>query len=293
VAVSDGRIDADEFLDRLTISVDDLSGEALARSLQQVARAQGDAIAEGLATALDRHRDVVLRVLADLDARPGGVALGPLTQGRSLLAPADRKRLDAKVRSAVHQVLPKIVELLGHRDPLVREHAISVYAKLSPPNVRAHLDSALADSSRRVRSQALRAVTLTTQRGVLPASEALALVKRALEADHWREREIAVNVVGRIGGPAAVPLLVEAMQDSNAFVRHAAVKGAARLPRGEVVVRALVRALGDDVPHVRAEACRALAALRAPQGRHAVQALTRDHSAMVRDAAKRALEVLP
>ncbi|MBW2531143.1 MAG: HEAT repeat domain-containing protein, partial [Deltaproteobacteria bacterium] len=276
------------FVTALTEAVEALRGEELAHSLGRVVDAHHRALTEGLQAALTRHRDVVLRVLADLDSDPARLALGPLTAGRSLLATGAQERLDRAVQSVCSPLRPRLVKLVGHRDHLVRERAVSVLAKLAPEDAGAHIRRALEDRSWRVRSRALHGLELAHRRGRVARPDLERVIRRSLAAAHWRERESAARVAGRVGYESLSQALVLRIDDPNGFVREAIAWALGRTG-GPHAVAGLRKALRDDVPHVRATACVSLARL-SPAGRASWLApLIRDPSPMVRAAAQSAL----
>jgi tetratricopeptide (TPR) repeat protein len=307
ISIRDGRIDDEEFVSLLAAEVDELQGGALAKQLAAVLAAHQTAISEGLEAALGRHRDVLLRVLTDLDASKDALALGPLTSGREQLPPAARAGLDRAVATVCGRLAPRLAQLIDHRDPLIRQRAVSVYAKLAPRDLLARLRHALADQRWEVRVAALEALAAAHRRAtirILAPQTALRedritrdqVLERAspgLKGSHWRERESAARVLGQLGHPGAAAALAAALRDGNGFVRQAAAVALGRCGGGDAAARALIAALGDEVPHVRAAACAALAQLKAAEARRHVAPLLADPSAAVQRAAQRALQQLP
>ncbi len=263
VVLKHNRMDADDFLRRLTASLDDLGGAARARNMVRVIEARGEAIARGVRLALNRHRDVVLRVLRDLDAGGDRVSLGPLTSGRGLLSAQEQARLDRAVKKTCATLEPALGRLRGHRDPLVRTRAVAVLTRLGRPGLELHLRHALKDSSWSVRVGVLGATARAHRRKTITTAQALNLVQPSLRSAHWREREAAANTLAVLGHPTVVSALAVAARDANAFVREAATKGLGRAG-GARAVALLQKARKDDVRQVRTAACRALLKLRAP-----------------------------
>jgi tetratricopeptide (TPR) repeat protein/HEAT repeat protein len=291
VVVKDGKLQADPFVAELTGGVETLRGRKLARSLARVVETQREALTTGLRQALMRHRDVVLRVLGDLDAEPTRLSLGMLSAGRSLLGAPERARLDRGVDRVCRSVKTELVRFTDHRDALVRARALSVYSKLAPSGAEAQIRKGLSDPDWNVRLVALRGTRTAFLRGGLGRRAVVRMVGSALRARHWHVRETAAEVAGQLAQPTLTPLLVQATRDPNGFVRQAAVT-ALGSTGGPAAGSGLHRTLSDDVPHVRAAACRALGRLRVPGARAWVAPLTRDPSPQVRRAAKMALSTL-
>jgi tetratricopeptide (TPR) repeat protein/HEAT repeat protein len=293
VSIRDGKLDDEEFVERMTAEVDELQGGALAKQLANVLTAHQSAISEGIEAALGRHRDIVLRVLGDLDASSSGVALGPLTAGREKLSASARAGLDRSVTAIASKLTPRIAGLVLHRDMLIRQRAISVYAKLGPRDLGERLGQTLADPSWQVRVVAIEALSAARRRGTLPRATLLALVGKRIRGAHWRERESAVRALGALAHESASPFLGEALRkDANGFVRQAAAQALGRCG-GNAAAGSLAAALADEVPHVRVAACEALGSLRAPGVRSQVGSLLRDPDPAVQRAARQALPLLP
>ena len=263
VVLKHKRVDSEDFLRRLTAGLDDLGAAKRAQKLLRVTEVHEEAIARGLRHGLSRHRDVVLRVLRDLDAGSATLGLGPLTAGRHLLSAGDRTRLDSAVKKACSTLEPALKRLGRHRDALVRARALAVLTRLAPAGLERQLKLALKDRSWAVRVRALKATGQAHRRGSLSVSQALALVRPCLKAAHWREREAAAVTLTMVGHSSAVGALAVAARDPNAFVREEAMKGLGNAG-GARAVTILRKAGADDVPHVRLAACRALVKLRAP-----------------------------
>ena len=115
---------------------------------------------------------------------------------------------------------------------------------------------------------------------------ALDLTVKSTKAQHWRERETVTEVLALIPLPRAVNLLSLGAKDKNGFVRQAAVIALGRT-KHPAAMKHLIPALSDEIPHVRAAACRALS--QVSRERKAIIPLTRDPSSIVRKAAKESL----
>ena len=270
VLLKHNRVDAEDFLRQLTASLDDQGGSTRARNLLKVIEVHGDAIARGLRLALGRHRDVVLRVLRDLNSDTHTLTLGPLTSGRQLLSASDQGRQDRAVKKACATLGPALEHLRTHRDSLVRSRALAVLARLALPGLQAHLRRALKDRSWSVRVRALVATGQARRKGSLSVAQALALIRPSLSAPHWRERESAAVTLTSLGHPSVVGALAIAARDPNAFVREASMVGLGQAG-GPRAITILGKGHKDNVRHVRLAACRSLVKLRArgapPNGR--------------------------
>jgi HEAT repeat protein len=234
----------------------------------------------GLRAALSQHRDIVVVVLADLDARPDGLGLGTLVPAGAL---------DGKTAAALATIgkgiAPDVAAHVKDPDPKVRALATSVLAKLDGAGADAAIVDALADDAPNVRAAAARAAAVLARvHGTAPASLAPALIKRLASKD-WEDRMNVAQALGAIGATAAAPDLGKALTDENAWVREAAA-GALGALRAAAQVDALLAATRDDMPTVRRAAARALVAIGDPRARARLDELARsDPDESVRKAA--------
>jgi HEAT repeat protein len=213
-------------------------------------------ISQGLTQALTEHRDVVVSVLADLDAAPDHVALGALTP------PSIDTRTSAALAQIAEKIEPAIASQLAADDPKVRALAVSVLAKSDGGKLKgaeAAIAKAMTDPADQVRASAMQAVpVLAKRRGSAPATLVSGL-SRALGSGAWADRRVAALALGKLGTAGDIPALIKAASDSSSFVREAVAValGGAGAPGA---VEALHKLAKDDVPQVREAATRALGA---------------------------------
>jgi HEAT repeat protein len=225
-------------------------------------------IAAGLAEALSEHRDVVVRVLEDLDDAPERLALGALTpqvwSGTGSPGPAGSTG-DAKITAALQTIAngieTQVIAQLTSDDPKVRALAISVLAKIGSPKADTAIGKALADAAPQVRASAMTSiVVLAHRRGKAPPELTSALAKM-LAAPEWGDRRVAAQAMGKLGAQADVAALAKAATDSQAFVREAVATalGQAGGAAAEAPLQTLAK---DGVPEVREAATQALGQLK-------------------------------
>ncbi len=212
-------------------------------------------IAAGLRQALSEHRDVVVSVLADLDAAPDRLALGALTPAQT----------DAKTTAALASIAAaieaQVTAQLTSEDPKVRALAVSVTAKLDSgkdPKADTAITKAMADTAEQVRASAMESVAvLAKRRGSAPPALVAALAK-TLGAGSWSDRRVAALSLGKLGpGTDPAPLL-RAAKDSSSFVREAVAIALGEIG-GAGVVDVLQTLTKDHVVQVREAAARSLA----------------------------------
>jgi len=240
-------------------------------------------IASGLVEALAEHRDVIVSVLADLDASPNQLSLGALVP-----VGARDPKLTAALDTIAIAIAPSIQSNLTAEDPKVRALAISVLAKLDGKvtGVDAAIGKALGDPGDQVREAALYAVaTVANRRGAAPAPLIAQLVK-VLQSGPWADRRVAALAIGRMGAMADLGVLGKAAVDPSNFVREAVAisLGTIATPAGVDTLLALSK---DEVAPVRAAAARSLGRVnddRAKQRRAELAASDPDDG--VRAAAK-------
>jgi HEAT repeat protein/tetratricopeptide (TPR) repeat protein len=246
-------------------------------------------LAAGIQVALRTHRDQVLRVLADLDARPVGLGLGPLTAGLDGAPTAERAAIEPALERIGAAIAGELAALSRHRDPAVRSRALSVLAKVGGDAAADAVGKALADPEPSVRQAATRAIAVLAEK---PGGGALtSKLVAQLDAPGWQDRVAAATALGRLGGKAAIAGLQGRLaRDDKAFVRAAAAHALGRL-RAEGALEPLVRAAtagSEPVRDVRLAAIEALHALGGAAARRALELIGRtDPEPAVRAAAMR------
>ena len=217
-------------------------------------------IAAGLVEALAEHRDVVVSVLADLDAAPDRLALGALTP----------TSFDAKTGAALDVIAkaiePGVIAHLGDDDPKVRALAVSVVAKLDGKQAPALVGKALGDPAEQVRASAMMSVAILAHRNNAVNPELVAALVKALESPdlRWSDHRTAARALGELGpllGPAEIAALAKAAGDSSSFVREAVAIALGRVG-GPKAVETLNGLAKDDVPPVREAASRSLGQIK-------------------------------
>jgi len=294
VLVQNGRILLADFMERLMGGPLDGASSPVAtgEKLVKLIEAHGAALARGIGAALERHTDLVLRILADLDDTPGRASLGPLTPGLARLAPAEQLRLVGAIQQACAPLSKNLLTLANHREARVRVLALRVLAKVAPASLPgALLRSGLADAEWRVQVAALDALSQVNGAGVGTAQGAMELALSALTGGHWRRRERAARLVASLAPGPASPgrraLARAARKDPNGFVRQAAVEGLGGLA-GDASIKALAGALSDPAPPVRAAVCAALGRHGNASAKALLDRGIKDPISRVREACKEA-----
>ncbi len=217
-------------------------------------------IAGGLQEALSEHRDVVVSVLADLDAAPDRLAFGALTPATG----------DAKVTAAVQTIAqtiePLVAGQLAAEDPKVRALAVSVIAKMDGGKLHgadAAIAKALEDPTDLVRAAAMNAVVVVAARRGSAPPELVAQLGKILSSGSWVDRPIAALSLGKLGTKTDVAALTRAATDPSSFVREAVANALGQVG-GPGVVEPLTALSHDPLPQVRDAASRALATIHHP-----------------------------
>ncbi len=107
-----------------------------------------------------------------------------------------------------------------------------------------------------------------------------------------KTRAAALQALGKLQDPQALPALTQALQDKDPSVRRAAALALGELQDPQALP-ALLHALRDEDAFVREAAARALGKLKDPQALPALLHALQDKNAIVRGAAARAMEELP
>jgi len=215
-------------------------------------------ISAGLTEALAEHRDVVVSVLADLDASPDRLALGALTP--TTLDPKTIAALDSIAKA----IEPGVTSHLADDDPKVRALAVSVIAKLDSKQAGTLVAKALTDPAEQVRASAMMSVAILGHRHNAAPTELVAALVKTLDSPTWSDRRTAALALGELGnllGGTEVSALAKAAGDSSSFVREAVAIALGHVagPKANEALNGLVK---DDVPQVREAATRSLGQIK-------------------------------
>jgi HEAT repeat protein len=120
------------------------------------------------------------------------------------------------------RVFAPLVEALTSDDPKTRQSAATGLGVLGRVEAIEPLVEALNDTHPLGRRDALVALS---EVGVVGDEDTVAAVKALLADPHDLVRAAAARTYGRLGGPAAIPLLTEFLADGDAGVRVAAIDG--------------------------------------------------------------------
>lgn len=223
-------------------------------------------LALALRSAITRYRDLVLRALAELDARDEGLALGALTSSMTKLPPVRRRALEKTLTAVGQDLLPELAELTQHRDPEVRRRSLNVLAKIGGEQPMRLLNAALSDTNSRVRKASMQSAARLARLHPGQGRELADAVAQRLTAKHWQERVAAATALAQWPQHGkSEELAVALVSDEKGFVRSAAARA---LSTGMVRTPAIYAALAKAGSHeheslepVRSEAVRALQAL--------------------------------
>lgn len=214
--------------------------------------------------------------------------------------------LDGAVRAGATRALgeagsaretPVLIVLLGDRETGVVTAAASALGRLGERSAVPALIALLAEGAQDPRLAAARSL------GYLGDSRAVQPLVMALEDDDFGLRLVSLKALGLLGDPAAIPGILEVarspnvplafhlpsalarvyrpeawerfrvhLDDPNAYVREV-ICGALGQSGERRAARALIHALQDPQPGVRASAARALSLIGAPEGLRPLQIL--------------------
>jgi tetratricopeptide (TPR) repeat protein/HEAT repeat protein len=289
-----GRYDAAAALQGLLGDVEPprLPARVLARLL---ASHEAD-ILQGLRAALHEHRDVLVRVLAELDQTPAHVTLGALTASLAEAPPADQARMRQALGRIGQGLVTDLAALAQHRDVEVRSLAEAVAAKLDSPESARILLAGIDDPEPVVRRAAMRAAASQASLQGGKANPALAqAAARRLQNDDWEGRTDAARALGDFGAQTDLPALIKAVDDSNAYVRESAVQSLGRLAGAGIerdrAVAALIHAAQDEIVAIRLAAVEGLGRADSQRAREQLRQMAeRDPSERVVQAARRFLQ---
>lgn len=233
----------------------------------------GQEVQAGLLDALSRHRDLLIRVLEELDAPKDHLGLGVLTANLSDLSNKDRQRVRAQLASIATALTPRLVKLLGHQDREVRKLAASVLAKIDSSESRAGVLAAMDDASPTVSGAAVDAAARHAIRFPRHAPEMARAVAARLSHADWQKRAKAAGAMAAFGQRADLAALRRALADDHAFVRANAATALGKLG-ARAAVDELIAATSDNYRSVARAAVRALADIGGPKAHSHLQTLS-------------------
>ncbi len=213
------------------------------------------------------------------------------------LVKAEAQRAYAKI-SGISQdsqtQLDKLIADLRNPNPIVRREAIKALTNLGPqagPAVPAL--ASLLEKAQTGDLETQRALVQALGKIGKPAMPVLS--NAALKNPNYLIRSDVVTLLGTIGGPEAIPVLMQAMSDVQWRVRKNAVDALAKILDAKTAPQVFVGLQSSD-PNVRQATAELLGLLgkKASAAKPQLQTLaTKDASILVRNAAKAALQKIP
>jgi HEAT repeat protein len=186
------------------------------------------------------------------------------------------------------RALKPLVGLLHDPEWSVRVAAIEALGATAHPSAVEPLIGAIRDAEKASSPAAaqVRAAAVAALQRIGPA--AASLLRLAASDRSPRLREAAIEALGGIGDPEAVPTLVAALGDERSNVRQAAARALARA-RTPDCVTALLASLHHRDPSTRRSVLEALGEAGDPRAAEALSRVLAERERPVRDAAVRAL----
>jgi len=158
------------------------------------------------------------------------------------------------------RAMPFTVEFLKDEESRLRCAALGAIASIDKAGGIGHLVDALGDADMSVREAAARALERMEFFGSLPAAvkqRLFSIVASPEEVNYLVRCSLAKGIAG---DPDAMPVLIEALQDGNQYVREAAAQAFADKP-DKRALQPLLAALDDAGDVVQVASALALAAL--------------------------------
>ncbi len=248
--------DADLDVQRAAVDVLGVSGES-----PDVAPLARLAASAGAGTAL---REAAERSLVQL--RASGVD-DALVQ---LLADADPAVCTAAIRAVVAretlEAAPQLLRLARSDDPSVRLEALTALPALADASMaKALIDLLTETPAGRERELLERAVARSCGQITPPDDQAAPLLAALARADLARQIAL-LPALGRVGGTQALASIEQAMDDPDAAVREAALRGLCNWPDDQVADRLLELARTGQSESQRTRALRGYARVIARRG---------------------------
>jgi len=179
-------------------------------------------------------------MLSDADAALGVLLIETLTERRA------------------RETVPSILAVAVGDDPEVREAAMQALAGLATESdVAGMVQGVLKAEPGGERAAAERAVMRVCQKDD-PEADAAKPLLEALDGLTSQQRLVLLPTVGRVGGPAALRVIEEAVRSDDAAQQAAGFKALFNWPDASIAFRLLELARTESQPQRRREALRAL-----------------------------------
>lgn len=188
-----------------------------------------------------------------------------------------------RVRSRIDALRPLLKDLV----PGVRIAAAEAIEKLEAVTAVDEILATLKTGAMGARIGAIYALGEIGGEKVLPP---LVYCARRQEVDI---RSAAAAVLGKLALPAALPVLVELLDDDNATVQGRAIEALSHFPASPAILEKLRTFLNANDGILEAEAALTLAGLQDPCSLSQIQTLLASSHASTRQAAATALSLLP
>jgi hypothetical protein len=240
-----------------TLSLDDDVGELL-KELRASAL-------EAILTYLPRIKPPGVRAM--LEGAAERIARGNLEAVLQILRHPDSPGLTGAIglcrRLQLQPAVPAVGGLVGHADPAVRLAAVEALGDLGTPGALSLLERALDDEDRAIRLAAVGVVANRGYKGALRRLEAVVAGKGPHELERAEKRQF-FEAYAVVAGPAGLSALIEILEPRGLFRRK-------------------------ESPETRTCATYAVAKIRTPEARAALERAANDKELAVRNAASRAL----
>jgi len=187
-------------------------------------------------------------------------------------------------RAGTPRDLPTVFDALADKDARVRGACVEALCSLEGSEVTAAIVAQAKDAPPEAKLALLQALARRGDKSTAP------VLMAAVEDADESVRVAAVQGLGTIGSAGAVPLLVK-IAAAEGPAREVARQSLQVLPGGEVD-QAILRALGENEPKVRAEAVRGLAARHVVAATQPLLKAAEDADGEVRGESLRALGVV-
>jgi HEAT repeat protein len=253
----------------------DSTDEEAQKALQEILGALGEAAVPSLIQALTADRSLIRSRVAAILGETGWEPWNDAERAWYLIAREEWMELALMGTPAVDP----LIRTLNGDDGRIRCEAAATLGEIGDPAAVGPLVDALADDA--VAPMAADALVAIGEPAVVPV---LAL----LEDEAGTAREYAVEVLGRLGAPGAVPAIVELVRSGGDRLHRKAVD--ALIGIGAPAIGALIPLLGEDGDG-HAGAAAALAGIGDPALAPLAEALV-DENSRVRMGAARVLEGL-
>lgn len=167
---------------------------------------------------------------------------------------------------------------LGDKDPMVKRTAALALGKIGEKESLQQLEPLLRESNKVISISAASALlTIVAAEPVVMAQAAVDWTQNALASSDWNVRASGAGVIGDLAPAKALPLLAQAITDSETPVRKAAAKSAGKIKTTEAAKQVMAAVVIEKDASTKEEMVKSLGRIADPVAKDTLVQLATDN----------------